>query len=180
MADGKVFASSFRPRGDVWPDRLPHLTTDSAKALLDDPQQGAALRRNAALDADDLMVAIDLRTGKTVWEAVESGRGLNRYSGKRLQFHATPVYFNGRVFSLGTLGIVRCYDAADGRKLWEEDRSALDARSASLKEKVLSERKSLPGGEGLGASPVPFSADTYARLLQAVAGWAFGRANEGR
>jgi len=99
-------------------------------------------------------VAIDLKTGKTVWTAIEVGRGINRYSGKRLQFHGTPVYFKGRVFSLGTTGRVYCYDAATGKELWEEDRSALVRHADAMKEKLLKSRNDLPDGEGMGASPI--------------------------
>jgi hypothetical protein len=61
VAEGKVFASSFRPRGDVWPEQMPHFKSDKVRALFDDPQKAAAIRRNSALDADDLTVAIDFR-----------------------------------------------------------------------------------------------------------------------
>ena len=154
VAEGKVFASSFRPRGDVWPEKMPHFQSDKVQALFNDPKKAAAIRRNSALDADDLTVAIDLKTGKTVWTAVEAGKGFNRYSGKRLQFHGTPVYFAGRVFSLGTLGSVYCYDAATGKKLWEESQSAFVKSATALKEKLLQTRNDLPDGGGMGASPV--------------------------
>jgi outer membrane protein assembly factor BamB len=154
VAAGKVFASSFRPRGGAWPELMPHFQPDKFRALFDDPKKAAAIRRNSALDADDLTVSIDLETGRTVWTAIEEGRGINRYAGKRLQFHGTPVYFNGRVFTLGTTGRVYCYDAATGKKLWEEDRSALVKHAAAVKEKLLKARNDLPDGEGMGASPM--------------------------
>jgi hypothetical protein len=100
------------------------------------------LKKNATIDADDLTVAHDLKTGKLVWKAVEKANGLNRYSGKRVQFHGTPVYFTGRVY---------CYDAKTGSKLWEEDTGSLVKPALALKEKLLRERNNLPGGEGMGA-----------------------------
>lgn len=154
VAEGKVFASSFRPRGEAWPEQMPHFKADKVRALFEDAKKAETIRRNASLDADDLTVAIDLQTGKTVWTAVEEGRGLNRYAGKRLQFHGTPVYFQGRIFSLGTAGRVYCYDAATGAKRWEEHRSALFGHSAEVKEKLLKLRNDLPDGGGMGASPI--------------------------
>lgn len=154
VAEGKVFASSFRPRGAKWPENMPNFQGDKLSKLWEDPDKAAAVRRNSAIEADDLTVAIDLKSGTTVWTAIEENKGINRYSGKRLQFHGTPVYFAGRVFSLGSAGNVYCYDAATGNKLWEECESALVKHTLELKEKLLNDRKGLPSGEGLGASPV--------------------------
>ncbi len=154
VAEGKVFASSFRPRGDVWPENMPHFKGDKARALFEDATKSATIRRNAALDADDLTVAIDLQSGRTVWQAIEEGRGINRYSGKRLQFHGTPVYFWGRVFSLGTTGYVYCYDSTTGKKLWEDDTSVLVKNALAEKDKLLKGRHDLPDGGGMGASPI--------------------------
>lgn len=151
VAEGKVFASSFRPRGDVWAEKQVRIANDIGKYSGD---RLAALKRNTALDADDVTVAIDLKTGKTVWKTVEEGKGLNRAGGKRLHFHATPAYFNGRVYSLGTTGRVYCYDAATGKKSWEDDTGSLVKPATALKEKLLKERNELPGGEGMGISLV--------------------------
>jgi outer membrane protein assembly factor BamB len=154
VAEGKIFASSFRPRGTTWPERMPVLKLDKFKALYDDPKKFEAIRHNAALDADDLTVAIDFQTGKTVWSVVETGKGINRYAGKRLQFHGTPVYYQGRIYSLGTMGRVYCYEAANGKKVWEETESTLFKHATAMKEKLLRDRNDLPDGEGMGGSPV--------------------------
>ncbi len=151
VAEGKVFASSFRPRGDAWAEHMPNIAKSLGRYS---GERLAALKRNTALDADDLTIAVDFATGKTVWQAVEEGRGLNRAGGKRLHFHATPAYANGRVFSLGTLGRVYCYDAATGKKLWQDDTGSLVKPATALKEKLLKERNDLPGGQGMGASLV--------------------------
>lgn len=151
VADGMVFASSFRPRGDVWPEKDPRLSRDVKKYT---GEKLARIKRQTALDADDLTVAIDLKTGKTVWTAIEEDKGLNRAAGKRLQFHGTPVYFAGKVFSLGTTGRVYCYDAKTGKKLWEDADGSLVKPAEALKAKLLKERNGLPGGQGMGASPV--------------------------
>lgn len=154
VADGKVFASSFRPAGDVWAEKLPHLTQEKNREYLADEKTAAVLRRNAAILADDLTVAIDLKTGKTVWKAVEAGRGLNRYSGKRNHFGVTPAWHDGRVFTMGTTGMVYCYDAATGRKLWEDESGVLVKLSEAEKEKLLRERNGFADGGGRSASLV--------------------------
>jgi outer membrane protein assembly factor BamB len=151
VAEGKLFASSFRPHGDVWTEKQVRIAMDLKKFT---GEKLEALKRNTAVDADDLTVAIDLKTGKTAWEAIEQSKGLNRAAGKRLQFHGTPAYFGGRVFSLGTMGRVYCYNAADGKKLWEDETGALVKPAAELKEKMRKDRDTLPGGEGMGMSLV--------------------------
>lgn len=154
VAEGRVFASSYRPAGEVWAEKLPHLLHDKNKAYLADDKTAAVLRRNAAILADDRTVAIDLNTGKTLWEAVESGRGLNRYSGKRNHFGVTPAHHNGRIFSMGTTGILYCYDAATGRKIWEDAKGALVKLAEDEKQKLLRERNGFADGDGMSASLV--------------------------
>ncbi len=153
VAEGKVFASSFRPRGAVWPEHHPGIG-GSFKSGQWSAEQTAAIQRNSAYDADDLTVALDLQTGKTLWSAVEESRGVNRYSGKRLHFMATPAYHAGRVFSLGTMGVLFCYDAATGKKLWEDATGSLAREMPAVKEKLLRDRKEMAGGGGMGVSLV--------------------------
>ena len=156
VAEGKVFASSFRPRGDLWMEKQVRIA--HALAKFPDKFTGErleTLKRNTSADADDVTVAIDLETGKTTWEAVEQSKGLNRAGGKRKHFHLTPAYYNGHVFSMGTTGRVYCYRAADGKKIWEDDTGSLVKPAMELKQKMVTERKDLPGGEnGMGISLV--------------------------
>lgn len=152
VAEGKVFACSFRGNGEVWAEKHKDLI-DLSKYRLS-PEQLAALKRNTATIADDITVAIDAKTGKTIWEVVESGQGINRCSGKYFQFIDTPAYFQGKIFSFGTMGRIYCYNAADGTKLWQDDSSVLVKKATDLREKMLSERNILPGGEGINASLV--------------------------
>lgn len=154
VADGKVFASSFRPSGDVWAENLPHLKHEKNRRYFDDSETTATLRRNAAILADDLTVAIDLQTGKTVWKAVEPQSGINRYSGKRLHFGVTPAYHDGKVFSMGTLGVIYCYDARSGKKQWTAEAFPLVEQSRALRQKLLDARNAFAGGGGMSVSLV--------------------------
>ena len=103
MAEGKLFVSSFRPAGKLY--EVQSLYGSSAKAHL---------------EADDLLIAIDARTGKTVWKAAEPG-GFVWGVGKRNGFQVAPVYHDGVVFSMGTTGRLFAYSADDGKKLWQTD-----------------------------------------------------------
>ena len=120
MAEGKVFASSFRPVGP-W-----HRATH-------DDGQPVTFR----LDAEDILVAIDANTGKTLWKATEPG-GLIQGGGKRGGFQVAPAYDRGRVYSMGSTGRVFAYDAASGKKLWQSDIGPAHTEAARLRETMLS------------------------------------------
>jgi len=75
----------------------------------------------------EVMMGIDAESGKTLWETgyeakftmmsatVQHGPGPK----------ATPVFSNGRLYSIGMTGIVTAYDAASGKQLWQKPGSAL-------------------------------------------------------
>jgi outer membrane protein assembly factor BamB len=151
VAEGKVFASSFRPRGGAWAEKDFRIAPSIAKLT---PQQLERLKLNASYDADDLAVAIDATTGKTIWSVVEEGKGLNRYSGKGGHFHLTPAWFDGKVFSMGTMGRVYCYSAADGRKIWEDDTGPLVKAAAEQKAALMKSGGDLPGAGAMDISLV--------------------------
>jgi outer membrane protein assembly factor BamB len=148
VAEGKVFCSSFRPAGEVWAENQPHLKN------LKQPYTGQELEKlqeELRVGADDLLIAIDQRSGRTVWKAVEIGQGLNRYMGKREGFGVAPAYYQGRVFSMGTSGRLYAYEAASGKKLWEGDIGPAHQAAEAHKRKCLA-AKVLPGGMGWSAS----------------------------
>ncbi len=160
LAEGKVFASSSVPTGTVWavmPNGPPPDYKDGDKntetKLKATSEQIEAYKLNSRIDADDFTVAIDMKTGKTVWKSVEAGKGINVYPGKRSDAHNTPVYYQGKIFSLGTTGLVYCYDAATGKKLWEDNTGSDVKPMAALKAKCLQDR-TLPGGMGKAICPV--------------------------
>jgi len=123
VADGLLFVTSFRPSGEPWAENLPQYQNHDNRTANKpfDQEQLARLRQNLRILADDLTVAIDLETGKTVWKAVEEGKGLNRYMGKRQGFNVAPTYHDGTLFSMGTTGLVYAYNARTGDKIWETD-----------------------------------------------------------
>lgn len=151
LAEGKLFVTTFRPSGEAWAENLPHLKNlaDSKKPFSD--EETARMKNNLRILADDLLVAIDARTGKTVWTAVEEGVGLNRYMGKRQGFCVSPAYHDGTVFSMGTTGLLYAYSADDGRKLWQTDIGPAHQQALEHKAKVLAQ-KTLAGGMGWDVS----------------------------
>ena len=76
---------------------------------------------------DELVVALDPASGKTVWQAryrapVDGLRGVDMSYGNAPQ--ATPVLHDGRVFTFGFTGMFHALDAATGDILWGKDLGA--------------------------------------------------------
>ena len=141
-ADGKVFVSSFRPSGKIVAVGQPGLGKHlQASQQIYTAEQRAHLRENLRIDGDDLLTAIDSQTGKTLWKAVEPGRGVNRYMGKREGFGPGPAYHDGRVFAIGTTGRLYAYDAETGDKLWETHIGPAHERLEAEKKTALEERQ---------------------------------------
>ena len=155
IADGKLFVTTFRPGGETWAEEQPQykkwLAEPPKKPNTD--EEKARMKRNLRILADDMLVAIDTATGKTAWSAIEPGAGLNRYMGKRQGYNVSPVFHDGRVFSLGTMGTLRAYKASDGTRLWEKEIGPAKSQAQAAKERAI-ERRTLPGGLGWNSSLV--------------------------
>lgn len=62
----------------------------------------------------DIVRALDLRTGKDVWRFTYADASSSNYGFSR----ATPVVDGSKVYTLSRLGVVNCLDANSGKKLW--------------------------------------------------------------
>ena len=123
VAEGRVFVSYYKPNGKVGAARQTWRT-------MTDPDVLAVLPEWFwSVTADDVLVAVDAKTGEVAWEAVEANKGLNRLGHKRGHWTVSPVYAKvdgeggeggeGRVFSLGSAGLLYAYDARTGKRRWE-------------------------------------------------------------
>src|SRR5215510_13326334 len=73
-------------------------------------------------DENEVMSALDAATGKVLWQtgypapftmhsaATPHGKGPK----------STPVFANGRLYSIGMVGTVTAFDAATGKQLWQK------------------------------------------------------------
>lgn len=130
VADGTIFLSYYKPDGVVPAAIEPWRTVSDPKSLL--PPWFFSVT------ADDILLAVNAHTGKVKWEKIEKGVGLNRLGHKRAHWCVSPAYADGLVFSMGTVGVVRAYDAKSGERLWERPTSPdLEA----LKKEYLQSRK---------------------------------------
>lgn len=74
-------------------------------------------------DPDEAVVAVDLATGKLLWEQrYPAPFGKNQYAVEMAKGpHATPLVAGGRLVTVGVTGIVAAWDAATGKPLWRRD-----------------------------------------------------------
>ena len=114
IAEGKVFATTFKPAGKLY---------DVQALAYDEQSKKNPTSAKAHLEANDLVIALDAKTGKTLWQAAEPG-GFVWGVGKRLGFQVAPVYHGRNIFSMGTTGRVFAYRASDGKKLWQTEPEA--------------------------------------------------------
>lgn len=71
---------------------------------------------------DEVIVCYQADNGDEIWISASKARFEDPTgSGPR----STPVFDNGRLYCMGTLGLLRCLDAATGAIVWEKD-AALD------------------------------------------------------
>ncbi len=142
VADDTVFCTYYKPDGKVRAAVEAWRTVDDPKSLL--PPWFFSVT------ADDIVLAVDARSGKVKWKAVERGKGLNRLGHKRSHWCVSPASANGRVFSMGTAGLLYAYDGKTGKKLWET--LAMPELEAMRREVV--DKKKLIWNTGEGSSLV--------------------------
>ena len=75
----------------------------------------------------EVMMAIDADSGKVLWETGHTATFTMMPATKQ---HgpgpkSTPIFFNGRLYSIGMTGIVTAYDAASGKQLWQKPGSTV-------------------------------------------------------
>lgn len=68
-------------------------------------------------DKQDIVRAIDIHTGKDVWQFEYNDIEHPNFGFTR----ATPTVLDGRVYTLGRLGVINCIDEKNGRKIWSRD-----------------------------------------------------------
>jgi outer membrane protein assembly factor BamB len=81
---------------------------------------------HARRDPEEVVSAIDLATGKVLWERrYQAPFAKNPYAKEMAKGpYATPLAAGSRLFTLGTSGILSAWNVADGTLLWRKDYSA--------------------------------------------------------
>jgi len=78
---------------------------------------------HARRDPDEVVTAVDLASGKVLWqEKYAAPVEKNPYAKQMAKGpYSTPLVSDGRLYTLGTTGILSAWNAADGRVLWRRD-----------------------------------------------------------
>jgi outer membrane protein assembly factor BamB len=82
---------------------------------------------HARVGESEMVRAFDLDTGKQLWQdaypVAYTMNGAATGHGKGPK--STPVVANGKLYTLGITGVLSCYDAAAGKRLWRKEGKAL-------------------------------------------------------
>ena len=155
-------------------------------------------------DGYEVMTALDARTGAEQWRSSypapysPSQPALAHGAGPK----ATPLYHEGKLFTLGISGIVSAFDAATGRRLWQtpppSEPPFFSAASSPLGEKGLvivhpenygpltafdtntGEIQWTAGGGGFFASPIVVSLGGTRQIVSATQDSVIGVSLDGR
>ncbi len=114
-------ASGFK-EPSAWPERLRQRWTAEigegyATPIVVGPRVYTLARRNG----NEIMMALDAATGKVAWEtSYAAPYKMNPATSSHGQGpKATPLFHDGKLFTLGISGIVSAFDATTGRRLWQ-------------------------------------------------------------
>jgi outer membrane protein assembly factor BamB len=76
----------------------------------------------ARQEAEEVVLCLEARSGKTVWEArYPAGRVVTGPPARHPGPRSTPVVATGKVCTLGIGGILSCFDAAKGTLIWRKE-----------------------------------------------------------
>ena len=130
VAGGLVFVYYYQPTGSVGEKPLPfaaaspRLSSEKAIREFAAKHTSSALGQQAMVDwyrphADDVVVALDAATGKTVWRTVLANRSGNVQTHKWRGYNPTPTVADGVVYVQGYGNRLYALEAGTGKLLWE-------------------------------------------------------------
>lgn len=127
VAGGLAYVFYFRPAGPLPSgEKAPtegQLRAEAAKFTSNPLSHQAYVEWHRPL-ADDIVVAFDAATGKTVWKTVLKERGINHQTHKWRGFNPTPFVARGVVYVANYANRLYALDARTGKLLWEHARGA--------------------------------------------------------
>jgi outer membrane protein assembly factor BamB len=123
--DGSV-ASFTEPK--VWPEQLTQRwKVDVGLGYATPLLVGNRVYMFSRQGENEVMSALDAATGKVIWQTgypvsfTMSSASARHGMGPK----STPVFANGRLYSIGMTGVVTAFDAATGKQLWQKPGSEL-------------------------------------------------------
>jgi outer membrane protein assembly factor BamB len=124
--DGSASALSM-PRS--WPDKLTlKWKVDVGEGYATPIVIGNRVFSHTRRGGNEVMTALDAGTGKTLWQtdypAPYKMNPATRNHGEGPK--STPLYYDGKLFTLGISGIVSAFDASTGKLLWQKPAPPVD------------------------------------------------------
>jgi len=140
-AGGKVYVQYYRPSGPI--DKIGLENWQKQKNIeklreMNDPASNIDERKRAKVKrglriltryvpesfrvaADDILVCLDAATGKTLWKREFVGTGFNYClaGDESFSLHGIPCMGDGRIYFLGSGGLVYGVDAGSGEPAWQ-------------------------------------------------------------
>jgi outer membrane protein assembly factor BamB len=135
VAEGKVFLHYYQPAGSEYmkdytgkpgPEVLEELAKKAKPPI---PEVTRWMTEKYLVKADDVVVCMDVATGKTLWKIVFAEKSLNQPSHKGGVVNNTPCAGGGKLFAMGPSGCLHGIDIATGKVLWE--RTKLSAQGVA-------------------------------------------------
>ena len=132
IADNKVFVNYYRGSGEHFPEgkdlagmRAEHhgkrdKWQRNAQAYIDSHYGGDLdhyLREKWSILADDIVDCYDATSGRLLWRATFPAQGLNWHNCDGPHFN--PAYADGRLYVVGSAGMLYALDATSGATLWQ-------------------------------------------------------------
>jgi len=118
------FTSSVKGLSSTWPKDGPKqlwkrdLGVGYSSIAADDGRLYTMYRK----DGNEIVVALDAKTGKTLWEHMYPAKMIEAVSTKFGEGpQSTPLVEGGRVYTLGKTGRLECVDAKTGKPIWSHD-----------------------------------------------------------
>lgn len=93
-------------------------------------------------EKEEFAVALDAKTGKTIWEQKHDSPFTSEMAEFGAGPHTTPVVVGDRLYTIGTNAVMHCFEKKTGKILWKHDLPA--------------EFKAPVPGRGYGVSPIPY------------------------
>lgn len=97
---------------------------DGYSAIVSDGEKLFTIFRDRAVQETEYVVALDCRTGRTIWQtASPSSRrpAEDDESWGGCGPNSTPLLAGGRLFTAGSLAVLRCLDKQTGKVVWQHD-----------------------------------------------------------
>jgi outer membrane protein assembly factor BamB len=117
--DGK--AADFKvPK--TWPKELKQQwKTDVGEGVATPALVGDKLFVFSRQDGNEIIRCLNAADGKELWQDKYESLGASGPAGSFSGPRSSPTVANGKVVTVGVRGVISCYDAASGKKLWRKD-----------------------------------------------------------